>query len=419
MGFLDRFRRKAKTIAEPLPERAPGGEGRRADSTAQILAAMQGGAAPGGVVVTSESALTFSAVLGCVRVLSEGVAALPLITYERIGRGKERSIIHSLYSVLHDSPNDEMTSFQWRETSMAHCTLWGNCYSEIIADGAGRVRELWPLLPQQMTPKRTESGLIYEYRDPAGRLITYTADQIFHVPGLSMTGLVGMSMIGIAREAIGLGLTLARHGTKLFANGARAGGVLEAPAELSDTAYERLKTSFNEQYSGVENSGKTILLEAGTKFNNLTMPNDDAQFLQTRMFQIEEIARMFRVPPHMIGDLEHATFSNIEQQSLDFVIYSLTPWLVRWEQAISHKLFLPQERARYFSEFLTSALLRGDTMSRYTAYSSAISSGWITRNEVRQIENMNPDNPALDEYLFPLNMAPAGTTPAQPPAGGQ
>ncbi len=410
--IFERFRRKAKTIAtDPV---------RRADTQGQIVASLMNGGSNGGIAVTSETALTFSAVLGCVRVLSEGVAALPLITYERVGRGKERAINHSLYSVLHDSPNNEMTSFQWRETSMAHCTLWGNCYSEIIADGAGRVRELWPLLPQQMTPKRTDAGLVYEYRDPMGGLIVYTADQIFHVPGLSMNGLVGMSMIGIAREAIGLGLTLNRHGTKLFANGARAGGVLESPGELSEPAYKRLKESFNEQYAGVENAGKTILLEAGTKFNNLTMPNDDAQFLQTRMFQIEEIARMFRVPPHMIGDLEHATFSNIEQQSLDFVIYSLTPWLVRWEQAVSHKLLLSQERARYFSEFLTAALLRGDTMSRYTAYSSAISSGWITRNEVREIENLNPDNPSLDQYLFPLNMAPVGQTSQtqQPPAPG-
>jgi HK97 family phage portal protein len=302
-----------------------------------------------------------------------------------------------------------MTSFQWRETSMVHDALWGNCYSEIITDGAGRVRELWPLLPQYMTPKRDQSGaLIYEYRDPMGGLITYEADRIFHVPGLSMSGLAGMSPIAMYREAVGLGLTLNRHGTRLFANGARAGGVLETPGALSQPAYDRLKGSFDREYAGVENAGKTILLEEGTKFNALTMPNDDAQFLQSRQFQIEEVARMFNVGQPMIGALTHATFTNIEQLSLNHVIYTMTPWYVRWEQTISHRLLLPQERGQYFAEFLTAALLRGDTMSRYTAYSSAITAGWITRNEVREIENMNPDDPALDQYLQPLNMAPAG-----------
>lgn len=415
MGLFDRFRRKAKIVSVG----APGREQRMTDQ--EMMLFFGGARSSGGVTVTPESALTFSAVLASVRVLSEGVAALPLLTYERIARGKERAIANPLYSVLHDSPNEEMTSFQWRETSMAHCVLWGNCYSEIIDDGAGRVRELWPLLPQHMTVKRQNDRIIYEYAVPGSTTVAYRADQIFHVPGLSMNGLVGMSMIGIAREAIGLGLTLNKHGAKLFANGARAGGVLETPGQLSEDAYKRLTESFNDQYAGVDNAGKTILLEEGTKFNSLTMPNDDAQFLQTRMFQIEEIARIFRVPPHMIGDLEHATFSNIEQQSLDFVIYSLTPWLVRWEQAISHKLFLPRERSQYFAEFLTSALLRGDTMSRYTAYSSAISAGWITRNQVREIENMNPENPALDEYLQPLNMVTAGNGPtaAGPTEAGQ
>jgi HK97 family phage portal protein len=404
MKLSNPFKRKAQTIAEPLPER-------RADtSTADIIAMISGGASASGVHVTPESALTFSAVLACVRVLSEGLAALPLITYQRTGDGKQRATDHPLYSILHDSPNPEMTSFQWRETSMTHLALWGNCYSEIISDGAGRVRELWPLLPQQMEPGRDRSGaLVYKYRDPMGSTIDYTSDQIFHVPGLSMNGLVGISPIGIFREAIGLGMTLNRHGSRLFANGARAGGVLETPGQLSQPAYDRLKGSFQSEYGGVENSGKTILLEEGTKFNSLTMPNDDAQFLQSRQFQIEEVARMFNVGQPMIGALTHATFTNIEQLSLNHVIYTMTPWYVRWEQAISHKLLLPQDRAQYFAEFLTAALLRGDTMSRYSAYSSAINAGWITRNEVRVMENMNPDDPALDEYLVPLNMTGAST----------
>jgi HK97 family phage portal protein len=405
MSIFDRFKRKAKTIAtDPQPEPAPAPRMNASTTEEVVKMLLATNQSASGVYVTPENALTFSAVLGCVRVLAEGVATLPLITYERIGRGKDRAADHSLYSVLHDSPNDDMTSFQWRETSMGHCTLWGNSYSEIVDDGAGRVRELWPLFPQYMTPKRVNGVLIYEYRDPQAGLITYNRDQIFHVPGLSMNGLVGMSMIGIARETIGLGLTLTRHGSKLFANGARAGGVLEHPGVMSPEAYERLKGSFSAEYGGIENAGKTILLEEGTKFTPLTMPNDDAQFLESRKFQVTEICRMFRVPPHMVADLSNATFSNIEQQSLDFVIYSLTPWLVRWEQAISHRLLLPRERSRYFSEFLVNGLLRGDIVSRYTAYASAINTGWMTRNQVRELENMNPDEEALDKYLMPLNM---------------
>jgi HK97 family phage portal protein len=406
MGLFDRFKRRAVTVAvdsaippDPAPQM-------RADATTDEVVKMlrSGNQSASGVYVTPENAMTFGAVLGCVRVLAEGVSSLPLITYERVGRGKERATDHPLYSVLHDSPNDEMTSFQWRETSQLHCTLWGNCYSEIIDDGAGAVRELWPLFPQYMTPKRVQGKLVYEYRDPQAGLITYPKENIFHVPGLSMNGLVGMTMVAIYRETVGLGLTLNRHGAKLFSNGARAGGVLESPGKLSEKAYGNLKSSFNSEYGGVENAGKTIILEEGTKFNSLTMPNDDAQFLQSRQFQVEEVARIFNVQQPMIGALGHATFTNIEQLSLNHVIYTMRPWYVRWEQVISHRLLLPRERVRYFSEFLVDGLLRGDTETRYTAYASAINTGWMTRNEVREIENKNPDDPTLDKYLQPLNM---------------
>lgn len=408
MGFLDNFKRRAKTVAVDSvtpPEPAPQMPEMRASSTEDVvkmlLAANQSAS---GMYVTPETALTFGAVLGCVRVLAEGVSSLPLITYERLGRNKERATDHPLYSVLHDSPNDDMTSFQWRETSMVHCSLWGNCYSEIVDDGAGAVRELWPLFPQYMTPKRAQGELVYEYRDPQAGTIVYPKEKIFHVPGLSMNGLSGMSMIAIYRETVGLGLTLNRHGAKLFANGARAGGVLEHPGKMSDQAYDRLKGSFAQEYAGVENAGKTVILEEGAKFNSLTMPNDDAQFLQSRQFQVEEVARIFNVQQPMIGALTHATFTNIEQLSLNHVIYTMRPWYVRWEQVISHRLLLPRERRNFFCEFLVDGLLRGDTATRYAAYASAINTGWMTRNQVRQIENMNPDDPNLDKYLQPLNM---------------
>jgi HK97 family phage portal protein len=414
MDLFGRFRRKAKTIAPAVsPDTAGAAAGRRADTMGEIVAALAGGSmSASGIRVTPESALTFSAVLACVRVLGESVAGLPLITYRRLPDGsKERADDHPLYAVLHDAPNDEMTSFQWRETSMMHKLLWGNAYSEIITDGAGRVRELWPLLPQSMTPKRDRGNeLIYEYRDPLGTPITYSKEQIYHVPGLSMNGLVGMTMIGIFRESVGLGMVLNRHGSRVFENGARAGGVLESPGQMSEPAYNRLKSSFNAEYVGVENAGKTILLEEGTKFNPLTMPNDDAQFLESRRFQVEEVARIFRVPLSFIGDLSHATFSNIEQLSLDFVVHTLRPWLVRDEQAIRQRLLLPSERGQYYAEYLVDGLLRGDIVSRYNAYATGRNWGWLSADDVRALENMNPLPGGQGKtYLTPLNMNPAGT----------
>ncbi len=408
MNLFDRFFKRKKAESNRPPLRAQGGE-----MNGVLLNIGWGGQSASGAVVSSETALTYAAVLACVRVLAESVASLPLITYRRTGNGKERAFDHPLYSLLHDSPNPDMTSMQWRETSMVHCTLWGNAYSEIVPDGAGRVRELWPLQPQWMTPKRVDDRIVYEYREPGKKTITYPAEQILHITGLSMNGLVGLSMIGIMRETIGLGLTLNEYGGRTFKNGTRAGGVLEVPGSMSDAAYDRLKKSFNEEYGGAANAGKTVLLEEGAKFNAITMPNDDAQFLESRKFQINEVARMFRVPPHMIGDLEKATFSNIEHQSLEFVRDTIRPWVVRWEQSVAHKLYLPRERSQYFSEFLLDDLLRGDTLSRYQAYGRAILDGWMNRAQARELENMNVDNPALRKYLVPLNMRVLGEAPPE------
>jgi HK97 family phage portal protein len=408
MSILDRFRRKKIETAAAEPEKRW-----TVDSAEAALYFAQARAASG-VMVSAENVLTFSAVLACVRVLAESVASLPLITYRRLSDGgKERALNHPLYSVLHDSPNDDMTSMQWRETSMAHCVLWGNCYSEIVYDGGGRVRELWPLLPQFMRVERKNDAILYHYEEPGKRPIVYEAWQILHVPGLSMNGLIGMSMISIARDAIGLGLTLNEYGGRQFANGTRAGGVLESPGQLSEDAYKRLKESFQAEYGGAANAGKTVLLEEGVTFKPITMPNDDAQFLQSRKFQVEEVARIFRVPLHKINSLEHATFSNIEHQSIEFVTDTLRPWLVRWEQALAHKLISQRERGRVFSEHLVDGLLRGDTTSRYQAYAVGRQWGWFSINDILKMENMNPIEDG-DGHLVPLNMSELGAEP--PPA---
>lgn len=362
-----------------------------------------------GANVTSESALTFSAVLACVRVLAESVSTLPLIVYRREADGsKSRAEDHPLYHVLHDAANADMTAVQWREASMVHLCLWGNAYSEIVYDRAGRVRELWPLHPANMTVKRVDGALRYEYRENGrGSPIRYESYEILHVTALSINGLVGMSPIAMARDSIGLGLTLNEYGARMFANGVRPGGVLEHPGELTDDAYRRLKESFEAEYAGALNAGRTLLLEEGMKFSPLSFPPDDAQFLESRQFQIEEIARIFRVPLHKIGDLRHATFSNIEHQSIEFVTDTLRPWLVRWEQAINQKLLSPNERGRVYVEHLIDGVLRGDIQSRYAAYAVGRQWGWLSRNDIRSRENMNPIAGG-DDYLTPLNMTTIG-----------
>lgn len=402
------------TLLDRLLGRTPKAADKRT-SDAEMIAMLTGGSrAASGASVTAENAMTFTAVLACVRVLSESVASLPLIVYRRDpDGGKSRATDHPLYPVLHDAPNPEMTSVQWRETAMVHLCLWGNSYNEIVFDGAGRVRELWPLSPSGMTVKRINGQLVYEHREGSAQPIQYPASSILHICGLSMNGLVGMSPIAIARDAIGLGMTLNEYGARTFANGARPSGVLEHPGQLGDEAYKRLKESFEAEYAGAGNAGKTLLLEEGTKFNPQSFPPEDAQFLQSRKFQIEEVARIFRVPLHKIGSLEHATFSNIEHQSLEFVVDSLRPYLVRWEQAISAKLLNPRERAQYFSEHLVDGLLRGDIQSRYAAYAIARQWGWINVNEIRSRENMNPIDGG-DAYLEPLNMTEVGRDEAEP-----
>lgn len=366
-----------------------------------------------GVSVTPESSLRATAVFACVRVLSETLASLPLITYKRLPRGKERSQDFYLYPILHNTPNPEMTSFTFRETTTAHVALWGNGYSEMQLDGAGRVTALWPLLPNRTMPERLSNGtLIYKTFVPGAGYKALSADRVLHVRGLGMSGLLGLSPIAQARNAIGLALATEEFGGRVFGNGSMPGVVLKYPGNLTDEQYDDAQSTWQAAHGGLSNAHRVAILEGGIDAEKIGIPNDDAQFLETRKFQTREIARLFRVPPHLISDLEQATFSNIEQQSLEFVIYTMLPWFARWEQEISRSVLLERERREYFAEFLIDSLLRGETATRYEAYSSAITNGWMTRNEVRERENMNPDNPALDTYLEQLNMQEVGATSA-------
>ena len=373
------------------------------------------GGSTSGKTVTERSAMQMTAVYSCVRILAEAIAGLPLhlYTYKEDG-GKEKAIGHPLYLLLHDEPNPEMSSFVFRETLMTHLLLWGNAYAQIIRNGKGEVVALYPLMPNRMTVDRDSSGqLFYSYQMnnsdaptmKTGTVILKPSD-VLHIPGLGFDGLVGYSPIAMAKNAIGLAIATEEYGAKFFANGATPGGLLEYPGTVKDP--DRVRESWNKGFSGSQNAGKVAILEEGMKYTPISIAPEQAQFLETRKFQINEIARIFRVPPHMVGDLEKSSFSNIEQQSLEFVKYTLDPWVVRWEQSLSRALFTPEEKKQYFFKFNVEGLLRGDYQSRMNGYATARQNGWMSANDIRELENLDriPAELGGDLYLVNGNMLP-------------
>ncbi|MBC7193875.1 phage portal protein, partial [Marinobacter sp.] len=351
-----------------------------------------------------------------VDILSRTLASLPLTVYWRLqGGGKERAIDHPLYSILHDLPNPEMTSFELRQALMGHLALWGNAFAEIERDNAGRVVALWPLRPDRMTVKRDQQGLLYVYRiGTTEEEVALRQRNVMHIRGLSSDGIIGYSPIRMAREAIGLALATEEFGARFFGNGSRPGGVLQHPGKLSDEAARRLKKSWEEMHQGLTQAHRVAILEEGMTWQQVGIPPEDAQFLETRKFQVTEIARIFHIPPHMLADLERSTFSNIEHQGIEFVVHTMRPWLVCWEQAIKRDLFLPSERNIYFAEFLVDGLLRGDIKSRYEAYAVGRQNGWLSADDIRELENMNPLPDGQGKvYLVPLNMVPASMVGTQ------
>ncbi len=347
------------------------------------------GGTTSGKAVNERTAMQTSAVYACVRILAESVAGLPLHVYERTANGsKSTKPSHPLYQLLHDEPNREMTSFVFRETLMSHLLLWGNAYAQIIRDGRGFPIALYPLLPDRMAVDRNESGeLVYTYQSDKGQ-VKLRRENVLHIPGLGFDGLIGYSPIAMAKNAVGLALATEDYGATFFANGANPGGVLEHPGVIKPEQADRLRESWQSQFGGA-NAHKVAVLEEGLKFHQMSIPPEQAQFLETRKFQINEIARIFRVPPHMVGDLEKSSFSNIEQQSLEFVKYTLDPWVVRWEQSLQQALILPSEKATIFIKFNLDGLLRGDYQSRMQGYSTGIQNGFMSVNDVRGLEDMN------------------------------
>lgn len=386
-----------------------------------------------GKYVTERTAMQMTAVYSCVRILSEAMASLPLHYYRHTGGGgKEKAIDKPLYAILHDEPNPEMTSFIFRETLMTHLLLWGNAYSQIIRNGLGDIVALYPLMPDRMKVDRDEHGrLYYEYTvyesddvngrkgtNKVGKVVRLKPYDVLHVPGLGFDGLVGYSPIAMAKDAIGLAIAAEEYGSKFFANGAQPSGVLEHPGTL--THPENLRESWQNTFGGSGNSGKIAVLEEGMKYAPISIPPDQAQFLETRKFQIDEIARIFRIPPHMIGDLEKSSFSNIEQQSLEFVKYTLDPWVCRWEQAMARALLKPEDKKAYFIKFNVDGLLRGDYESRMRGYSIARQNGWMSANDIRMLENLDriPEEQGGDLYLINGNMTKLNDAGIFSPATG-
>ncbi len=371
------------------------------------------GGSTSGKNVNERSAMQMTAVYSCVRILSEAVAGLPLHLYRYTDEGgKEKAVDHSLYFLLHDEPNPEMTSFVFRETLMTHLLLWGNAYAQIIRNGKGEVIALYPLMPNRMTVDRDEKGgLIYKYntsKDDAptmkGSIVTLKPLDVLHIPGLGFDGLVGYSPIAMAKNAIGMAIACEEYGAKFFANGATPGGILEHPGTVKDP--ERVRDSWHSAFGGSSNANKVAVLEEGMKYTPISISPEQAQFLETRKFQINEIARIFRVPPHMVGDLEKSSFSNIEQQSLEFVKYTLDPWVCRWEQAMVRSLLSPTDKKIYFVKFNVDGLLRGDYQSRMNGYATARQNGWMSANDIRELENLDliPTEQGGDLYLINGNM---------------
>lgn len=363
--------------------------------------------------VNEMTALQTTAVYACVRILAEAIASLPIHVYRHTDEGKEQDVNHQLYYLLHDEPNPDMTSFVFRETLMSHLLIWGNAYAQIIRDGRGQVLALYPLLPDRVTVKRDDRGELYyvyqrseednpNFKDKGN--IILKKSEVLHVPGLGFDGLIGYSPIAMAKNAVGMTLATEEYGASFFANGANPGGVLEHPGILKDPS--KVRESWNQVYQGTNNSHKVAVLEEGMSYKTIGIPPNEAQFLETRKFQINEIARLYRIPPHMVGDLEKSSFSNIEQQSLEFVKYTLDPWVVRFEQAFQKALLLPDEKKTYFIKFNLEGLLRGDYQSRMNGYAIGRQNGWLSTNDIRRLEDMNPlsKEEGGDLYLINGNM---------------
>jgi len=360
--------------------------------------------------INTTTAMKYTAVFSCCRVLSETLASMPAMLYRKKSDG-DRELRNDLaiYDILHNRPNEEMSPFNFKESCMMALNLGGNTVCERLVNKYGQLVGLYPYEWSKVRIERDRDTkkLIYRIRDGTAERIL-TRDQVFHISGLSLDGVVGLSPIEYAASAIRLGISYEKFGVNFYKNGANASGVFSFPNALGDKAYERLKKDLKKNYTGLVNIGKPMLLEEGGDFKPLTIKPADAQLIESKNFQIEDICRIYRVPQHLVQKLDRSTNNNIEHQSLEFVMYTMLPWFKRWEENINMQLLTPQERrAGYYVEFKIDALLRGDAKSRAEAYAAGRQWGWLSVNDIRKLENMSPISNG-DIYLQPSNMIEAG-----------
>lgn len=349
----------------------------------------QGAVSASGQYVDAKSAEGIATVHAAVSLISGAIGSLPLHVYARKDNGdRERATDYPLTRLLHAAPNEFQSALEWREQLTAHCLLWGNAYARIHRDKAGTVTALTPIHPRNVTIVKLPNGRIRYDVAEDGKLIPLLADEVFHLRDRSDDGLVGKSRITAAREMLGSVLAQQEHGSRTFTNAARLSGVLKTAHVMDGPSIERLRDSWTAQFSGASNAGRTAILENGLEFQPLSMSNEDAQWLQSRQFSVEEVARLFNVPPVLLGDLRHANFSNSVEMMRHFVTVTLGPWLARWEQALERTLLGPIARTRYFIEFSAEGLLRGDATNRAAFYKSGIEAGWLDVEEARKLENL-------------------------------
>lgn len=385
-----------------------------------FIRAFGGESSASGVSVDEDSALGISAVFAAVSIISETFASVPLKLFKELDRGKQAARNHPLYWLLHNQPNEEQTSFEMREMMQAHLLLWRNCYAQIVYNGAGRIDSIWPLVPWRVRVARDlKKNLVYLVRLPGKEQETaLPADEVLHVKGLGLNGVTGDNLVTRQKEALGLTIALDRFAATFFSNGAQVGGVLKHPGELSPQAKANLEKEFKDKHGGVNKAHRLRILEEGMEFQQITADPEKSQAIEQRKFQIGEVARMFNMPPHMLKDLERATFSNIEQQSIEFVMYTMRPWFVRWEQRMKISLLSERERTQFTPEFVIEGLLRGDSEQRSKYYQTMFNMGAFAPNDILERENMNPVEGG-DQRFVPLNMVPldrAGQVLDQAPA---
>lgn len=403
MGIWDRlFGQQQRSVENPnTPLSNP----------AAWLVNLLGGETASGEQVNETTALTFSAVYACIRVLSETIASLPIHVCRNLDDGgKVVDYEHGVSQLISNEPNAIMTSYSFRETLQTHLCLYGNAYAEIKRNGRGKPQSIKLLMPNNVDVYIKNDKLYYEVKEETygngdvGKKKIVASKNMIHLTGLSTDGIMGKSPITIARENIGLGLAAQKFGGAFFGNGANVNGILTHPGTLNEVAQKRLKKSWNSKYTGASNGLKTAVLEEGMKYERIGIPPNDAQFIETRKFQVTEIARIFRVPPHMIADMERATFTNIEHQAIEFATHTVRPWLVKWEQELNRKLFGKDEKD-YYIKFNIAGLLRGDNKSRADYYKSLFYIGAYSINDIRTFEDMNKVEDG-DTHFVPTNMMP-------------